>query len=427
MTATTTVGRPVLVASVRPHLLLASAALPRTGPAEPPPQGPVEDALAHEARLGRRPPGSAEVLAQVERAALHGLGGAHVPTASRWRRTLSEQGPLTVVANGAESEPVGAKDAILLRQRPHLVLDGLLLAAETLGARRVVVWLHGDDRGAHRALADALAERRWTQRSEPAIELVRGPSHYLAGQSSAIARALSGGPALPTTPRPDRADSGRTLVQNVETLARVALLARGHAPTGTTLLTVLLPSGRHVVEVERSTAVQDVLADVAGGAEGPPPRAVLVGGFGGQWVAWDRIRHLPVDEPALRSEGLSLGAGILAPLPRETCGISETASLVSYLASMSARQCGPCTFGLPALADHLAALAAGSSSRRALDRLLADARAIEGRGACHHPDGATRLVASAVATFREEISAHVQGRACPLQHSLAFPVPEGTP
>ena len=333
-----------------------------------------------------------------------------------------DEGPLTVVANGAESEPVSAKDGILLRQRPHLVLDGLLLAAETLGAGRAVVWLHGDDRGAHRVLLGALAERRGTPPDEPGIELVRGPSHYLAGQSSAIARALSGGPALPTTRRPGRAGAPRTMVQNVETLARVALLARGHAPSGTTVVTVLLPGGRHVVEVQRSTQIQDVLTAVAQSDVGSP-RAVLVGGFGGQWVPWDRVRHLTVDEPALNREGLSLGAGILAPLPRGTCGLAETASLVGYLASMSAHQCGPCTFGLPALADHLAALVAGSSARRPLDRLITDARTIEGRGACHHPDGATRLVASAVATFRDEMSAHLDGRVCTLDHSPAFPVP----
>ncbi len=422
MSTSTAAADPVVVRHAWPRVLLGSATLPRTGPAEPARPGPVEDADAHETRLGARPPGSSAVLTAIERAALHGLGGAHVPTASRWRRALSGQGPLTVVANGAESEPLSAKDGTLLRQRPHLVLDGLLLAAETLGARRAVVWLHGDDLGAYRVLRAALAERRRTSRTEPAIELVHGPSHYLAGQSSAIAQALSGGPALPTARRPGPPGAPRTLVQNVETLARVALLVRGHAPTGTTLLTVLLPGGRHVVEVERSALVQDVLAAVAR-PDAVPPRAVLVGGYGGQWVAWDRIRRLPVDEPALRREGLSLGPGVLAPLPRGTCGVAESASLVAYLATMSARQCGPCTFGLPALADHLAALAAGSSSRRPLDRLLADASTIDGRGACHHPDGATRLVASAVATFRDEISAHVRGRACPLEHAPAFPVP----
>lgn len=403
------------------QVLLAPALLPRTGPADPVGSGPVEGAADHEGRLGPRPQGSAAVLAAVERGDLHGHGGAHVPTALRWRRALREDGPLTLVANGAESEPVSAKDGTLLRQRPHLVLDGLLLAAETLGARRAVVWLHGDDDGAHRALSDALAER-WRRPGEPAVEVVRGPSHYLAGQSGAIARALAGGPALPAVRRPDRCERQRTFVQNVETLARVALLARGHADTGTTVLTVLRPDGRHVVEVDHGARVAEVLARV-GVPGSAPPRAVLLGGYGGRWVPWERIAHRTPDAAALRSDGLSLGAGVVAPLPARVCGVAETASLVGYLAGMSARQCGPCTFGLPALAEHLAALAAGASSRGPLDRLLDDAAAVEGRGACHHPDGVTGLVASAVATFRDELEAHVRGRACPLDHTPAFPVP----
>lgn len=422
--ATTAPVRTGATRTTRSCLLLAPMALPRTGPADSLRPGPVESVAEHEARLGPRPPGSSTVLEDVERGDLHGHGGAHVSTALRWRRALREQGSLTVVANGAESEPVSAKDGTLLRQRPHLVLDGLLLAAETLGAERAVVWLHGDDDGAHLALARALAERSRAHGSEPAVELVRGPIHYLAGQAGAIARALSGGPALPTMRRPAPPGAPRTLVQNVETLARVALLARGHAPTATTLLTVLLPDGRHVVEVERSTCVSDVLAALARPGD-VPPRGVLLGGFGGQWVSWERLQHHRPDERVLRADGLSLGAGVLAPLPAGTCGVAETASVVAYLAAMSARQCGPCTFGLPALAEHLAALAAGSSSRGPLDRLLADAETIEGRGACHHPDGATRLVASALATFRDEIEAHLHGRVCPLSHAPAFPVPAG--
>ena len=407
----------------RSRVLLAPLRLPRTGPAEPTRPGPVERADDHEARVGPRPRGALGVLEAMEEHGLRGHGGAYVPTALRWRRALGEHGALTVVANGAESEPVSAKDGTLMRQRPHLVLEGLQIAVETLGAQRAVVWLHGDDHGAHAALAHALTERPRSPGSGPVIELVHGPSHYLAGQSSAIARALQGGPALPTTRRPATRPGGpRTLVQNVETLARVALLARGHAPVSTAVLTVLLPDGRHVVEVDRSTPLPAVLAAL-GRSDAPTPRAVLLGGYGGQWVSWDRFRQHTPDELTLRADGLGLGAGVLAPLPRGTCGVAETASLVAYLAAMSARQCGPCAFGLPALAEHFAALAAGSSSRGPLDRLLADAGTIAGRGACHHPDGATRLVASAVTTFGDEIDAHVRGRTCPLSHAPTFPVP----
>ncbi|MDO8106341.1 NADH-ubiquinone oxidoreductase-F iron-sulfur binding region domain-containing protein [Isoptericola sp. b441] len=394
------------------RLLLTDAVLPAHGPAEPTDPTPAEGWRSHLAAFGPRPGGTPALVAALERSRLTGQGGAHVPVAAKWRRTLAGHGPLTLVANGAESEPVAAKDGTLLRQRPHLVIDGLLLAAEALGAQRAVIWLHGDDLGARRALRIALAERPW-EGTAPSVELLDGPVHYLAGEASAIAQAAAGGPALPTVRRREVPGRPRTLVHNVETLARIALLARDVEETGTRLVTVL-GNGRAVVEVESATTFTELLADL-GWTEAP--QAVLLGGYGGLWASWSRVAHLSVDEAALRREGLSLGAGVVAPLGAWACGIHQTARLVDYLASMSARQCGPCVFGLPALGERLGALAVGSAD---VGRLLDDAASIEGRGACHHPDGATRLVASAVSTFADDVAAHSAGRPCG-SGALAWP------
>ena len=405
MTDTTTfpeVGTRVRGARV----LLSDVVLDAHGPADPTGHARAESLTAHLDRVGPRPTGTPALVEVLDRAGLSGHGGAHVPAASKWRRVLAGDGHLTVVANGAESEPVAAKDGTLLRQRPHLVIDGLLLTAEALGARRAVIWLHGDDRGARKALRAALAERPWSP-SAPAVEIVDGPVHYLAGEASAITQAVAGGPALPTVRRRPEPGAPRTLVHNVETLARLALLARGYPPSGTRLLTVL-GDGRAVVEVDASTTFTELLVDL-GWAEAP--QAVLLGGYGGLWAPWTRLAGLPVDEGVLRGEGLSLGAGVVAPLGAWACGVKQTAGLVAYLASMSARQCGPCVFGLPALAESTLALADGRRGA-GVDRLLDDAAAVEGRGACHHPDGATRLVASATSTFADDIAAHAAGRPC---------------
>ncbi len=387
------------------RLLLSDVVLAPVGPADPAHPAPVETLAEHRDRLGERPKGSPLLFDVLEQSGLTGHGGAHVPAALKWRRTMERRGPLTVVANGAESEPVAAKDGTLLRQRPHLVIDGLLLAAETLGAERAVIWLHGDDHGARRALRRALAERPLTL-SSPVVEVLDGPVHYLAGEASAITRAVAGGPALPTVRRKVAPGAARTLVHNVETLARLALLARGRVVPDTRLLTVL-GEGRAVVEVDAATTFTDLLMDL-GWTEAP--QAVLLGGYGGLWASWHRIARLPVHEGALRAEGLTLGAGVVAPLAAWACGVRQTAGVLDYLASMSARQCGPCVFGLPAMSETLRALAAGRGS--GVEQLLADAALVEGRGACHHPDGATRLVASAVSTFGDDLAAHAAGRPC---------------
>lgn len=400
-----TVGAP---AQPGERLLLADVPLACAGPADPVRPVPAETWSEHVDRLGPRPVGTPALLDVMHRAGLLGHGGAHVPVALKWRSTAAGRGPLTVVANGAESEPVAAKDGTLLRQRPHLVLDGLLLTAQALGAQRAVVWLHGDDDGGRRALRAALDERRWLDPGLP-VEVLDGPVHYLAGEASAITRAVHGGPALPTVRR--RAQdprAPRTLVHNVETLAHVALAARGHAPSTTRLLSVL-GERRAVVEVEQATTFSQLLAGLGWSRR---PQAVLLGGYGGLWAPWHRVADLPVDEAALRAEGLTLGAGVVIPLAEDACGLRMTADVVRYLASMSARQCGPCVFGLPALADSVDWLVDGRGAGGAVERLLADAALVEGRGACHHPDGATRLVASAVATFEADVAAHAAGRPC---------------
>ncbi|GEN81124.1 NADH-ubiquinone oxidoreductase-F iron-sulfur binding region domain-containing protein [Actinotalea fermentans] len=394
----------------RVDLLTAEVALPATGSWVLP--APAETLAEHTARFGARPSGSPHLLGLVEEAGLTGHGGGHVPVAAKWRRTLAGRGPLTVVANGAESEPWSAKDAVLLRQHPHLVLDGLALVAEALGAARAVVWLHDDaEPAAARALARALQERAAVERRGPAVEVLVGPEHYLSGESSAIVQAVAGGPALPTARRPRPAGGPRTLVHNVETLARVALAARGLPATTTRLLTVVGPAGRLVTEVAAGSPLLDALLE-AGWSAGPGhPEGVLLGGYGGTWVAWaDAARaRIDADDPV----GRLLGAGIVAPLAPGACPVELTASIAEYLAGMSAGQCGPCIFGLPAIAASVRRLADGRPARAELPRLAADLDAVAGRGACHHPDGAVGLVRSMAAVFGAHVAAHVRHGGCP--------------
>lgn len=418
-------GQPTNLVGVE-RLLLTDAHLTLVGPADPldPNRATrAESLLDHVARIGARPFGDLALVDLVEQHGLTGHGGAHVPAALKWRSALRSSGPLTVVANGAESEPVSGKDGTLLRQRPHLVLDGLALLAEALGADRAVLWLHGDDAGARDAVLWAIEERRSTLGSQHPVEVVSGPSHYLSGESSAIVRALSGGPALPTARRPVDPGAPTTLVHNVETLARLALLARGHAVPATVLLSVLTPTGRRVVEADRGTRLVDVLTGL-GWPLDPPPAAVLLGGYGGQWATWEQVGRLTLDEGVMRAHGLSLGAGVVVPLPAGACGLTETAALTAYLASMSARQCGPCLFGLPSIADTLQRLAAGRAPAGELTRLHDDVRAVQGRGACHHPDGVTRLVASAVEVFGRDLAAHADGLVCRGSRRSVLPMPQ---
>ena len=394
-----------------------------------------DDLAAHTRRFGERPRATGraghDLINILDEIGLSGRGGSHFPAAAKWRAHLAAGGGGVVVANGAESEPASAKDTALMQLRPHLVLDGLACAAEAVGAVEAVVWLHTGAHAARSAMVRALGERRAARLPDPAIRLAVGPDHYLSGESSAIVNALSGRPALPGfTTRPaavSGVDGMPTLLHNVETLARTALAARTgvayHA--GTSLLTVADPTGRTVVEVGLYTPLGEVIQTVAASGPAGSEQAVLIGGFGGSWLTWADAAPMLADENYLRAQGISLGAGVLLPILQDTCGLGVVARIADFLAASSARQCGPCLFGLRALADVTAELARGRSSRRDSQRLSRFLAEVDGRGACRHPDGSVRMIESALTTFAEDVESHRRRGRCNHRGSAgSFPIPE---
>jgi NADH:ubiquinone oxidoreductase subunit F (NADH-binding) len=164
-----------------------------------------------------------------------------------------------------------------------------------------------------------------------------------------------------------------------------------------------------VVEVALGTPLRDIVAAASGD---PAPQAVLLGGYGGTWLSGEYL-DTPYCNEALRPLGVGVGAGVLVVLPRHACGIHETWRIAKYMANESARQCGPCAFGLPAIADDLGHLATvGRDLSQVLGRLEQRCGVVVGRGACAHPDGVVRMVRSALHVFRDDVDRHIRGAAC---------------
>jgi NADH:ubiquinone oxidoreductase subunit F (NADH-binding) len=245
---------------------------------------------------------------------------------------------------------------------------------------------------------------------------------------------LNTGVARPTNkpPRPfERGVRGRpTLISNVETFAHLALIARfgpdwfraeGTADSPGTALMTLGGAVRRpgVYELALGATVEQAIA-TAGGT-GAAAQAVLIGGYAGGWLPLPSAGAVHLEHAALRVAGASLGVASLTVLPASACGVVETARIAAYRAGESARQCGPCMFGLPAVADDLRILAAGVGRDRALrDRLRRRMTLLTGRGACGHPDGFTRLLDSALRTFGGDVRDHLHDRPC--RGSLSRPV-----
>ena len=165
-----------------------------------------------------------------------------------------------------------------------------------------------------------------------------------------------------------------------------------------------------VVEVALGTPLSDVVACAGGPTQ--PVKALLVGGYYGSWVNARTARSAPFSRAGLAGVGASPGAGVLVALPATACGLVETARVLAWFAGESAGQCGPCAFGLPALATTTVALVRGEARPADVERLRRWSGEIEGRGACRHPDGATALLRSALSVFADDAEVHAAGMPC---------------
>jgi NADH:ubiquinone oxidoreductase subunit F (NADH-binding) len=444
MTESLTLPPPVPAASAP-----GAGGLPRLLPAD----GAVPaDLRAHLARHGSLlcEAGPGRLVAEVAAAGLTGRGGAAFPVARKLAAAAKARPAPLVAGNGAEGEPASGKDRSLLWISPHLVLDGLQLAAAAAGSRSAVLYVRRDQR-LHGRLAQAIAERAAEGMDAARVDLVPAPDRFLAGEESALVSRLTGRPALPAY-RPvrglPRLAPGRTaLVQNVETLAHLALIARygaawfrlagTEAEPGSMLATRHLADGRtSVTEVPLRIGLADLLG-LDAGATGPagdivpsaagPVQAVLVGGYHGAWLPAAEAARLPLANAALRPLGAVVGAGVVAALPAGRCGLAETARVARYLALESAGQCGPCFSGLPRIAaalDHLAGPRPDPRARADLERW---AGLVTGRGACHHPDGSVRFIRSALRVFAAEAGLHERGRCTGTDPRPFLPLPAGRP
>jgi len=390
----------------------------------------------HLRQLGAPPRLSrAGLIDLVTASGLRGRGGAAFPTVRKIEAVAGGRARPVVVANGAEGEPASDKDKALLRWVPHLVLDGVLLAATAVGATEAIVVIGEGSRNGRAAVEHALEERdAGAVDGDIRISLAAAPDRFVAGEETALINFLNGGPAKPlfVPPRPFERGVGRapTLVQNVETLAHLALIARYGAEwfrelgsddePGSALVT--LSGGVRkpgVYEVGLGTAFRDIVIGAGGLSE--PVTALLVGGYFGGWIEARSALELSLLDAELAPHGIGLGARAVVVLPQGACGVVETARVARYLAEESGGQCGPCVNGLSAIATALERIATGRPDRSP-EQILRWTSQVLGRGACRHPDGAVRFVESGLRVFAREFELHANSRRCSGDGRTVLPV-----
>ncbi len=367
----------------------------------------------------------AMVVDEIERSGLLGHGGAAFPTATKMRAVASPRRRAIVVANAAEGEPASRKDRTLVETLPHLVLDGAIIAAEAVGADEVIVCACESAEEGIESMAHAIEERSWASERSPCLHLTSVPNHYVAGQESALVNHLNGGPAKPTFTPPMPFEQGvrrrPTLINNAETLAHVALIARHGASwfrqlgtpsqPGSALVTVSGPLAHPgVYEIEHGASLSSLIQ--AAGGNTTRVHGALIGGYAGSWIAGEMLSGVALSNEHLAAHGASFGAGVVLLLSEHACPVAETARAARWLAGQSTRQCGPCVHGLDALATAVEQIASGIAQARAEPRIERFASLTARRGACGHPDGAVNLILSALETFEAQFADHARHGPC---------------
>jgi NADH:ubiquinone oxidoreductase subunit F (NADH-binding) len=384
--------------------------------------------LAAGARRRQAREHAAALLDEIERSGLTGRGGASFPTATKMRAVAGARGRAIVIANAAEGEPASFKDRTLLETLPHLVLDGALIAAAAVDADELIVCVCESASASVEATELAIAERSHELGGSPGapkVRLATVPGHYVAGHETALVNYLGGGPAKPTFTPPPPFEQGLrrrpTLINNAETLAHLALIARHGASwfrelgtasqPGSTLLTLSGPVAHPgVYEIENGASLASLIE--AGGGTTAGVRAILLGGYAGAWIGGELLRSVALSQEHLAPHGATLGAGIVLLLSDAACPVAETTRVARWMADQSAHQCGPCIHGLDALATTIAELASGTAQGKAVQRAERLASLTARRGACAHPDGAVNLLLSSLEVFATEFADHARHGPC---------------
>jgi NADH:ubiquinone oxidoreductase subunit F (NADH-binding) len=380
-----------------------------------------EDLAAYRARGGYRPLiGADELLSEVESSGLVGRGGAAFPLAVKLRTVRDNgrrAGGTVVVANGEEGEPASIKDRWLLRNRPHLVLDGLRLAAAVVAADRAYVFV--SDPESARSVEAALAELG-SELHGITVDLVTVQPGYVAGEETAAVRAINGGPAKPTDkpPRPFEAGVAErpTLVSNVETLANLPFLqsdgsaafrSQGTPVSSGTFLATITGAGRPPVlyELPHGLPFTELLA--LHGVSPDRVRGALMGGYFAGLLD-RRVLETSLDHETMRRFGSGLGCGAVSVIT-DDCPVAVAASVLAYFDRENASQCGSCFNGTAAMAAAAGALRDGAATVEDVDRLRRWSVVLRGRGACATLDAATNIAASLLAQFHDEVARHLEG------------------
>ncbi len=415
---------------------------------------PVVDLAAYEAAGGYRAARRAvtamtpaEIRELVKDANLRGRGGAGFPTGVKWgfvpMNGAATEGHKYLVCNADEMEPGTFKDRYLMEKDPHMLIEGMIIAAYAIGADRAYVFLRGEYHEAYRRLREAIAAARARGYlgaglfgSAFGLELAvhRSGGRYICGEETALLNALEGKRAQPRTKPPFPPASGAwgrpTIVNNVETLCNVPAILNNGADwyqdlgrgedAGTKLFGA---SGRvnrpGLWELPMGTPIREIIDEHAGGMrKGYRLRGILPGGASTEFLVEEHF-DLPMEYATIQAAGSRMGTGTMILMDDSICPVDMSRNLQHFFAQESCGFCTPCREGLPWVEQLLLDIEEGRGQPGDIETLDRNAAFIglPGNTFCLHATGAIEPLMSALKYFREDFEDHIKTGRCPYREA----------
>jgi len=380
-----------------------------------------------------------EIIEEIKKSGLRGLGGAGFPTGRKWEAAFQAPGKIKyIICNGDEGDPGAFQDRSVLEGDPHSVLEGMIIAGYAINARHGYAYVRNEYPFAVQRLGIAIKQARERgflgenilgSKFSFDVEIFQGAGAFVCGESTALVLSIEGKRGMPRPlPRPRTTEVGLwdkpTLLNNVKTYANVPLIinngwqwftSRGSENSkGTAIFSLtgkVVNSG--LIEVAMGTRLRDIIYDIGGGIPGGRAfKAVQTGGPSGGCLPAEML-NMPVDFDSLTAAGSMMGSGGMVVMDQDTCMIDIARYFLDFTQRESCGQCIPCRIGTKQMFDILNDIAEGRGKPEDIDTLLELGQSIKESSLCALGQSAPNPVLSTIRYFRDEYEAHIYEGHCP--------------
>ncbi len=382
-----------------------------------------------------------DIIDEVRISGLRGRGGAGFPAGMKWQfASMDPKFPKYLVCNADEGEPGTFKDRLILEKNPHLLIEGMIIAAFALQSERGFIYLRGEYPYAKEVLEKAIEEADdggflgddiMCYKFNFHLSIHQGAGAYICGEETALIESLEGKRGQPRIKPPFPVNVGAwgkpTIVNNVETLANIPYIIEIGSKAYSAIGSSDCPGPKlysvsgciekpGVYELPMGTTLKEIIYDHCGGIKnGGKLKGVIPGGLSTSILPPDRI-ECPMDFVNLPRFGSLLGSGAVMVFDETVCLVKVYERAMRFFEHESCGKCTPCREGTGWMRNILERIENGKAAMDDLDTLKDVANNVLGKTFCPLGDGASNVVLSFIKQFPEEIESHIKNKGCVMRY-----------